>query len=271
VSLEVLPEPPGRYTTTSSGLRFHYHELAATIATDAGEEPGAGPSEPLEPAAAGAPVAARVPAVFLHGGGPGCTAWTDFGQVGRLFSRDRRCLLVDLLQYGKTDKPTIDGPMWDFHAREYTALLDAWGIERADFVCNSWGGGAALNLAATAPERVNRLAITGAMPVFYGPLAPLPERAARGRNARDAYYGGTGPSREKMRQLMARLEWFDATRIPELTIDMRYEQSISAEERQINDAPSRRGKTSLTAWERCAPRRCSAGACTTRSSPPTIR
>ena len=47
------------------------------------------------------------PTVFLHGGGPGCTAWTDFGAVAPLFAADRVCHLVDLLQYGKSDKCTI--------------------------------------------------------------------------------------------------------------------------------------------------------------------
>lgn len=31
------------------------------------------------------------------------------------------------------------------------------------------------NLAAKYPERVRSLVVTGSMPVFYGPLAPLPE------------------------------------------------------------------------------------------------
>ncbi len=64
------------------------------------------------------------------------------------------------------------------------------------------------------------------MPVFYGPLAPLPERGHRGRTARDVYYGGEGPTRDKMRTLITRLEWFDADRLPEETLDMRYQQSL---------------------------------------------
>src|SRR3546814_5943220 len=48
----------------------------------------------------------------------------------------------------------------------------------------------------------------------------------RSRNARDVYYGGEGPTLEKMRALMARLEWHDASRIPETTVRMRYEQSL---------------------------------------------
>jgi len=130
--------------------------------------------------------------------------------------------------------------MWDFHAAKTVALMDALGVDRADFVCNSWGGTIALALAAAAPERVRALVITGSMPVFYGPLAPLPERGHRGRSARDAYYGGTGPTREKLRQLITSLEWYDADRLPEETLDLRFQQSLDPEERELaamSDSP----------------------------------
>jgi 2-hydroxy-6-oxonona-2,4-dienedioate hydrolase len=192
---------PDSLYATADGVKYHFHDL------------GAGS-----------------PTVFLHGGGPGCTAWSDFGPVAPLFAQDRRAILVDILQYGRSDKCTIEGPMWDFHAAKTVALLDELGIDRADFICNSWGGTIALNLAAKYPDRVHSLVITGSMPVFYGPLAPLPEDGRRGRNARDIYYGGEGPTREKMRQLITRLEWFDGDRLPEETLEMRYQQSLDPEE-----------------------------------------
>lgn len=204
------PAPESRYVEAGE-RRFHYHEL------------GSGPD-----------------AVFLHGGGPGCTAWSDFGAVAPYFARDRHCVLPDLLQYGRSDKATISGPMWDHHAAKTVALLDALGIERADFICNSWGGTIALALAVAYPERVRSLVVTGSMPVFYGPLAPLPERGHRGRSARDVYYGGEGPTREKMRELITRLEWYDAQRLPEETLEMRFQQSLDEEERALaamSDSP----------------------------------
>lgn len=202
--------PEGRYAE-ADGVRYHYHDIGSGM-----------------------------PTIFLHGGGPGCTAWSDFGPVSPYFAADRRCLLVDILQYGKSDKCRITGPMWDFHAAKTIALMDALGVDRADFVCNSWGGTIALALAATDPERVRALVITGSMPVFYGPLAPLPERGHRGRAARDAYYGGTGPTREKLRQLITSLEWYDADRLPEETLDLRFQQSLDPEERELaamSDSP----------------------------------
>jgi 2-hydroxy-6-oxonona-2,4-dienedioate hydrolase len=173
------------------------------------------------------------PLLFLHGGGPGCTAWSDFGVVAPLLARDRRCILPDLLQYGESDKSAISGPMWSFHARSIAGLLDALAIARIDFVCNSWGGTIALCLAAQYPDRVRSLTITGSMPVFYGPLAPLPEGGRRGRNARDIYYGGEGPTLKKMENLLTRLEWFNPKLLPRETVEMRFRQSLDPEERSL--------------------------------------
>jgi pimeloyl-ACP methyl ester carboxylesterase len=206
----MAPPPESRYAD-GGGIRYHYHDLGRGSDT-----------------------------IFLHGGGPGCTAWSDFGPVAPLFAADRRCLLVDIHQYGRSEKSRISGPMWDHHAAKTVALMDTLGVERADFVCNSWGGTIALNLAAKYPDRARSLVITGSMPVFYGPLAPLPEGGRRGRNARDVYYGGEGPTREKMRELITRLEWYDADALPAETVDMRYEQSLDEGERALaamSDSP----------------------------------
>ncbi len=180
------------------------------------------------------------PLVFLHGGGPGCTAWTDFGPVAPLFAENRTCYLVDLLQYGKSEKCTIEGPMWDFHARTISDLLATLGVPRADFICNSWGGTIALNLAAKYPQNVRSLVVTGSMPVFRGPLSPLPEGGRRGRKARDEYFGGDGPTEDKMRDLMAALEWYDRGAIPDETVALRFEQSVNAQEMELaarSDSP----------------------------------
>ena len=139
-------EPPTGSYADADGVKYHYLDLGSGTDT-----------------------------IFLHGGGPGCTGWSDFGPVAPLFAADRRCLIVDILQYGKSEKCLITGPMWDFHAAKTVALMDTLGVERADFICNSWGGTIALCLAARYPDRVRSLVITGSMPVFYGPLAPLPE------------------------------------------------------------------------------------------------
>lgn len=216
VTTERLTSPPAGQAPESlfaeaDGVTYHYHDV------------GSGPDT-----------------IFLHGGGPGCTGWSDFGPVTPYFAEDRRCLVLDILQYGKSDKCLIAGPMWDFHAAKIVAFMDTLGVEKADFICNSWGGTIALAVAAYYPDRVRSLVVTGSMPVFYGPLAPLPERGHRGRSARDVYYGGEGPTREKLRELITRLEWYDADRLPEATLDMRFEQSLDPGERNLaamSDSP----------------------------------
>jgi 2-hydroxy-6-oxonona-2,4-dienedioate hydrolase len=180
------------------------------------------------------------PTIFLHGGGPGCTAWSDFGPVASLFAATRRCYLVDLLQYGKSEKCTITGPMWNFHARTIDDLMTSLDVTRADFICNSWGGTIALTLAANFPRRTRSLVVTGSMPVFYGALAPLPENGRRGRKARDAYFGGTGPSWQKMKDLMAELEWFDRDAIPDAPKRWNWPLGLTAQEVS--------GKTSRVNW-----------------------
>ncbi len=205
--LPIAPEPSGRIVTAG---RHGYHVITMGRAGEG-----------------------TAPAVFLHGGGPGCSAWTDFGPTAELFARHRQCHFVDLLQYGKSDKSPIEGPRWTYLAASLVELLDALGVDRADVVCNSWGGTIGIALAADHPGRVRSLVVTGSMPVFYGPLAPLPEGGRRGRNVRDRYFGGEGPTLDKMRELMASLEWYDATLIPDETVQRRYEQSLDAGEMHL--------------------------------------
>lgn len=185
---------------------------------------------------------AGTPTVFLHGGGPGSTGWTDFGPVLPWFQADRRCFLVDLLQYGQSDKPDIVGPRWDGHARHLLALLDALGLDRADLICNSWGGSIALALAASHPERVRKLVVTGSMPVVRGPHAPPPERLQLGRTVRDRYYAAPeGPTLAKMRALIGAVEWYDGAAIPNVTVKLRWRQSLDPDEIACGQQPDRRG------------------------------
>jgi pimeloyl-ACP methyl ester carboxylesterase len=113
------------------------------------------------------------------------------------------------------------------------SLFDTLGLDRVDLICNSWGGTIAIALAAEYPERVRAMSITGSMPVFYGPLAPLPEGGARGRRARNEYFGGEGPTRAKMHALIAGLEWYDTAKIPDATVDYRYEMSLDPDEMRL--------------------------------------
>lgn len=183
----------------AAGVRIHYNELG----------PADGPA-----------------VVFLHGGGPGCTGWSDFRSNAPAFAEQYRCLLIDLPQYGKSAKVAIEGGTLAFISGVIRAGLDTLGIEQAHFVCQSYGGAVALKIVADAPARVRSLVLTGSAPTG-GILQPLPQDAVA-MEAVGGYYAG-GPTPEKMRTLLARYEWFNAAKIPDETVEMRYQASIDPE------------------------------------------
>ena len=165
------------------------------------------------------------PTVFLHGGGPGCSGWTDFGTVAGSFAADRRVLLLDMLHFGRSSKEPFRAPRWSYHGRIIGQALDAIGVTDADFVCNSIGGSAALALAAERPELVRRLVVTGSEPIRRGARPPTPELGVKGLTAWSDYYGGEGPTRDKLLAIMAELEWTGADDVPRWTYDLRWELS----------------------------------------------
>ena len=83
---------------------------------------------------------------MLHGGGPGASAWSNFGRALPGFAEDFRTLLVDQPGFGQSDKPPVVGNYFRFSADHVVALLDELGIEKAHLLGNSLGGGTAARL-----------------------------------------------------------------------------------------------------------------------------
>jgi 2-hydroxy-6-oxonona-2,4-dienedioate hydrolase len=177
------------------------------------------------------------PTVFLHGGGPGCTSWTDYAPAVPLFAADRRVLLVDMLNYGFSVAAPISGPRWTAHAQRIAAGLEHLGIADADFVCNSVGGSAAIALAADYPHLVRKMVVTGSEPVARGRAARTPEFSLEGQTAWANYYGGDGPAREKIVSIMGRLEYFDPANVKPDMVELRYLYSLSPGQRLLGEHP----------------------------------
>ena len=102
-----------------------------------------------------------LPLVMLHGGGPGASAWSNFGTALPRFAASFRTLLVDQPGFGGSDKPPVVGNYYRHAADHVVALLDELGIERIHLLGNSLGGGTAMRLALTYPDRVGRLVLMG--------------------------------------------------------------------------------------------------------------
>lgn len=105
--------------------------------------------------------AAGLPLVMLHGGGPGASAWSNFGSALPHFAGHLRTLLVDQPGFGGSDKPPVEGNYYRHAADHVVALLDELGIAKVHLLGNSLGGGTAMRLALSHPDRVGRLILMG--------------------------------------------------------------------------------------------------------------
>ncbi|MDI6908471.1 4,5:9,10-diseco-3-hydroxy-5,9,17-trioxoandrosta-1(10),2-diene-4-oate hydrolase [Nocardioides sp.] len=109
----------------------------------------------------GEPVGGGLPLIMLHGGGPGASAWSNFGSALPRFAASFRTLLVDQPGFGASDKPPVVGNYYRHSADHVVALLDELGIDRVHLLGNSLGGGTAMRLALDHPDRVGRLVLMG--------------------------------------------------------------------------------------------------------------
>ncbi len=137
--------------------------------------------------------------LFLHGSGPGVTAWSNWQFALPALDAQFHCIAPDLVGFGASEHPknpptTMRGWMrlW---VDQCLALLDALKIEKANLVGNSMGGAIALQLLMDAPERFNRV-------VHMGPIG-TPHRITPGLDRLWGFY--EDPSVQMFRNL---IRWF---------------------------------------------------------------
>jgi 4,5:9,10-diseco-3-hydroxy-5,9,17-trioxoandrosta-1(10),2-diene-4-oate hydrolase len=152
----------------TNGLRLHYH--------DAG-------------------VAEGTPVVLLHGGGPGSSAWRNFGRNLPVFADHFRTLMLDQPGFGRSDKPPVEGNYFTFAADGLAGLLDELGIERVHLIGNSLGGGTAVRFALRFPGRAARLVLMGPGGLSLNVFAPDP---TEGIKRLMEFPAPPGPSKEKL-------------------------------------------------------------------------
>lgn len=96
------------------------------------------------------------PIVLIHGFPTSSHLWRD---VVPLLPSGRRVVVVDLLGYGRSDRPMERDLSIKGHADRVIALLDALRIQYAAIVGHDLGGGIAQYLAVRHPTRVERLCL----------------------------------------------------------------------------------------------------------------
>ncbi|WP_346010604.1 4,5:9,10-diseco-3-hydroxy-5,9,17-trioxoandrosta-1(10),2-diene-4-oate hydrolase [Streptomyces sp. SID5910] len=182
-------------TAKAGGLTLHYHE--------------AGPED--------APVV-----IMLHGGGPGASAWSNFGRNLAPFAEaGLRTLLVDQPCFGRSDKPELDTDYFTFSANAVAALMDELGIAQAGFVGNSLGGGAATRLALDHPDKADRLLLMGPGGISVNIFTPDP---TEGIKHLFAFNSAQEPTREQMRTFLTTLA-YDASVVTDDFVEERYAQA----------------------------------------------
>jgi pimeloyl-ACP methyl ester carboxylesterase len=86
-------------------------------------------------------------------------SWAEYRHVLPLLGRERRAIAMDTLGFGDSSPP--EGPdTIESYADGVLQLLDALGIERASLVGHHTGGVIAVEVAASHPERVDRLVLS---------------------------------------------------------------------------------------------------------------
>ncbi|TDD68805.1 alpha/beta fold hydrolase [Actinomadura darangshiensis] len=95
---------------------------------------------------------AGAPVVLLHGVTGHGARWR---RTAEGYLADRSVLAPDLRGHGRSTHE----PPWtvERHVADVLAMMDAEGVDQADFAGHSYGGMIALHLARTAPRRVHRL------------------------------------------------------------------------------------------------------------------
>jgi 4,5:9,10-diseco-3-hydroxy-5,9,17-trioxoandrosta-1(10),2-diene-4-oate hydrolase len=182
------------------GLAVRYHEAGTTTA-----DVGSGPGD------AGT-------LVLLHGGGPGASAWSNFGRNLGVFAPCYRTLMMDLPGYGKSAPRPPTANFFTLGADALAGLMDHLGIDKVHLIGNSLGGGTALRFALNYPKRAGRLVLMGPGGMTLNVFAPDPTEGVR----RLMEFGAPpGPSRAKMEAFL-RVMVHDQSLITDELIDERY-------------------------------------------------
>jgi pimeloyl-ACP methyl ester carboxylesterase len=106
------------------------------------------------------PARRGVPLVGIHGFGGDKETWL---LMTAMVPRSRGIVLVDLPGHGRSDDVPEDRASVRHHAEAVLRVLDRTGTERAVICGNSMGGGVALRLAESWPDRVAGLVLVGSV------------------------------------------------------------------------------------------------------------
>lgn len=107
------------------------------------------------------------PLLLVHGNPTWSFHWRRLVQA---FSPSHRCIAIDHLGCGKSDKPQRPIRLAE-HIDNLAALVDKLQLQQITLVAQDWGGAIGLGAMLKRPELLNRIVLfnTGAFPPWYIP------------------------------------------------------------------------------------------------------
>ena len=155
------------------------------------------------------------PVVLLHGGGPGASAWSNFGRTIPVLAKRFDTIAPDQPGYGSSDLGDMQEQYFTHSADALAGLLDELGLERVDLIGNSLGGGTAVRFALRHPARAGKLLLMGPGGLSLNVFAADPTEGVKRLGA-----FGAAPSRERMAAFLRTLV-FDPSLVTDELIDER--------------------------------------------------
>ena len=109
------------------------------------------------------------PLLMVHGNPTWSFYWRN---IISAFRGDHRCVAIDHVGCGLSDKPQQYEYRLENHIANLVALIDSLNLKRITLLVHDWGGAIGLGAALQRPDRFARLVLfnTGAFPPPYCPL-----------------------------------------------------------------------------------------------------
>ncbi len=154
------------------------------------------------------------PLVFIHGSGPGVSAWANWRLTLPFFAENGfEVFAPDVVGFGFTERPKNFEYNHKNRVKHIIDFIEHFDLKEVNIVGNSMGGAIALAVALEIPERIRKLVIMGSVGVKF----PITEGLE--------FIWGYKPSIENMRKVI----WYLSSN-PELVgedlVKLRYEASI---------------------------------------------
>src|SRR5262252_7048043 len=119
------------------------------------------------------------PIVLIHGGGPGADGYGNWHGCIPRYARNFRVIALDMLGFGRTQKPNPEGFTYSQDARtdHLIAFAETLRLGPLNLIGNSMGGCTALGLCMKRPDLAKKLVLMGSAGIktasIPAALAPL--------------------------------------------------------------------------------------------------